>query len=447
MAGDLEGSGGTEPRRPSLLRRIAVVLTLTIALLVLILEVGSRLADRIVARRQSALDYDPKTHKSDVFDAIAFGTLDPAAKRLEDARTIPHPYLGYALKPSFHTAPDAVQQCSHNSLGFRGKETTWEKPPGVFRIVTSGGSSVYGQSESCDAAVWSQRLEDHLNEAGLGYRIEVINGGCSGYSIVENLINFATRLVDLHPDLLLHYEAINDMRCALYTRGGPVKHDNTQWRQPWPVDRTPPIEKLLEKSRTYLLWRFYCTDYRKLRPDLAYWAVVNYDPNGDPYDPAPVPDLGFETYRRNLVDLVTIARAHGTQVLLATQPLARYHLDSAPSAKKQLAGIDRIQDIEREVGRDLNVPVFELARVIEAEVQKELDQEIDRQRQADPSASTEELERRAKIRLHPDPLPKRPLEHVIFRHEVHPFDYGSELIARTLADHLLHSGLLPPKHE
>jgi lysophospholipase L1-like esterase len=430
------------PPRRGLMRRIALVLAIALAALVLALELGSRIADRVVASRKASPEFDAKSYKPGLFDKIARSTLDPA-QRLEEGRTAPHPYLGYALKPAWSTPPGARQQCSHNALGFRGKETTWEKPPRVFRIVTSGGSSVYGQSESNDAAVWSQRLEDRLNGAGLPYRIEVINGGCSGYSLVENLINFALRLVDFHPDLLIQYEAINDMRCALYTRGGAVKNDNTQWRQAWPVDRPSVLERVLEKSRTYLTWRYYCTNYAKLRPDLAFYAVVNYDPDVDLYDIEPVPDQGFDTYRRNLEELVTLAKARGVQVLIATQPLARYHLDGARSEAKQLAGIDRIQEIQRQVGKERGVPVFECARIVEAEIQKELDREIERQRSLDASADAAELERRAKRVLHPSPLPAQPLPNVLFRHEVHPFDLGSDLIAKTIAEFLLGSDLLP----
>ncbi len=446
---DLDATDGlldSSRPRPGVIKRIAILTAILLGGVILLLEFVSRLADGVVQRRTAAAGYDSKQHKPDVFDALALATIDPAAKHVQDSRLTPHPYLGYALKPSFKTDPSEFQQASHNSLGFRGKETTWAKPPGVFRIVTSGGSSVYGQSETRDAAVWSQRLEDHLNEKDLGYKVEVINGGAPGYNIFENLINFETRLVDFDPDLLIQYESINDMRCALYTRGGPVQRDNTQWRQAWPVDRPSVLERWFENSRAYLVWRRYFTNAASLREDLAYWAVRNYDPNGDPYDPDPVPDLGFQTYRRNLVELIAAARAHGTRVLIATQPLARYHLEPAPSTKKQLAGIDRIQDIQRDVGKEMDVPVFELARIIEAEVDKELAREVEHQKGLDPTAPPEELLARAKKTLHPSPLPKQPLPGVLFRHDVHPFDFGSDLIARTIADYLVGSGLVPAKH-
>ena len=162
-------------------RKVALVLLLSLALLVAILEVGSRVADGVVARAKSAPGFDPKTYEPGVLDAIALPTLDPAAQKAHDFRTIPHPYLAYALKPSWKSDPEAAQQASHNALGFRGKETTREKPPGVFRIVTLGGSSVYGQSESKDGAVWSARLEEILGVQRPGSRIEVINAGCPGY--------------------------------------------------------------------------------------------------------------------------------------------------------------------------------------------------------------------------------------------------------------------------
>ena len=411
-------------------KRVLLVAVIVFALVCLVLEIVSRIADGTEA-------------KSGLMQKLSARYLDPGAARLADARTIPHPYLGYALKPDWHSAAGAAQQCSHNSLGLRGKPTTWEKPAGTFRILTSGGSSVYGQSESKDEAVWSQRLEDLLNQAGLPYHVEVLNGGCPGYNTYENLIHFETALVDLHPDILLHYEAINDMRCALYTRGGPVQRDNTHWRAPWPVDRPSALEELLVHSRSYMIWRRFFTDYARTRSDLGYWAIVNYDSQGDPYDPSPVPDLGFACYQRNLVSLVESARAHGVQPLLVTQPLARFHLRRAPSGAKQLAGIDRIQEIERVVARERKVPLFECARVVEAAVEKQVEDETAREATTDPKLAPEEARRRAMDRLHPDPLPAQPLPGVLFRAEVHPYDLGSELIARTIADWLLQSGLLP----
>jgi hypothetical protein len=150
-----DGLGIGGPARPGVLRRIATFAGILLLGAILLVEVASRIADGVVLRREAAAGFDPKQHRRDLFDALALKKLDPGAFKFRVARTEAHPYLGYALKPAFQTDPDDAQQSSHNSLGFRGKETTWEKTPGVFRIVTSGGSSVTGRN--LHTAVWSQR--------------------------------------------------------------------------------------------------------------------------------------------------------------------------------------------------------------------------------------------------------------------------------------------------
>jgi len=413
-----------DAQRTSTVKRVLLVLAIVLALALIAFEIASRAADGIVERREAAHD--------------------------QDARAAPHPYLGYALKPGWHSRPGDPQEVRHNSLGFRGKETTYAKPPGVFRIVTIGGSSVYGQSESSDAAVWSQRLEDHLNEGAHGVHIEVVNGGCFGYNSFENLVNLEFRMMDFHPDIVLLYEAINDMRCALWNAGGPIENDNTHWRLPWPVDRPSRIEAALEKSRAFLFWRYYFTDYTAERSDIAFWAMKGWSsdmPDAYLWAGAP-PELGFVTYRRNLEDMVAVAELGGAKFVIATQALARYHLDGAASEKLQLAGFDRIQDIERDVARERRLLVIESAKVVEGALAKELEQEVEAQRKLHADEDAAALEISAKKVLHPanargvmPPLP--PPGASMFKHEVHPYDRGSELIALTIAEALSKSGLLP----
>jgi hypothetical protein len=400
-------------RRPaSIVARLLIGLLLVASGLVLAFEILSRKADGIVAERIAAGSFKPDKPK-DLWERIAFVTLDPGAKRVEDARNAPHPYLGYYLKPNFSTPPGAAQQCTHNSLGLRNRETTWKKPSGVFRIVTTGGSSVYGQSESNDLAVWSLRLEKMLNEARPDLHVEVINGGCNGWTSFEMLINLELRMMEFEPDLVLVYEAINDMRAALYTAGGPEPMpDNQHWRAPWPVDRPSALERKLEGSRLYLYWRRYSTDYWK-RQDLGFYTMTNYDPaRNDLYCRWPdgkVPDRGFETYRRNLENMVSVAERGGAKVMFATQALMRWYMTpDMECVDTQLASFERIQAIQREVARARGVALAETGAAIEAE-------------------ETRVFEATGKH---------------LFKNDVHPFDEGSELIARTVADAVLRSGLL-----
>jgi lysophospholipase L1-like esterase len=390
----------------TLLRVVAVL-----ALVCLALEVLSRLADKAT----------PATGKETpgLWQKLGFDYLDPAAARLADVRTQPHPYLGYALKPSWRTAEGATQQASHNALGFRGKETTWDKPDGTFRILTLGGSSVYGQSESKDSAVWSQRLEDLLNERKPAQRIEVVNGGVPGWTSFEMVGQLAYRGLDLAPDLVIVYEAVNDMRAALYTAAEPEpEHDNTHWRSTWPVDRPSALEKLLQHSRTYLVWRRFFTGYARERADLGYYAMTAYDPASNElycnrsrggYPGGKVPERGFLNYRRNFESLIALAHARGVKVFVATQALMEWDFPARECADVQIASLRRIQETQREVAKALGAALGETGATIEAE------------------------ERR---------VFETTGKH-LFKNDVHPFDEGSELIARTVADELVRQKLVP----
>lgn len=434
-------------RSRSLGRRVALSGSIALLLAFLVIEVGSRLADGALAARKRDPAFDARTYKPGFLDKIALDTLEygtiKRAGEQSSARNVPHPYLGYALTPGFHTPPGAPQQASHNSLGFRGRETTWAKPPGVFRIVTTGGSSVYGQSESADAAVWSQKLEDDLRAARPGANVEVINVGCNGWSSFEMLINLELRALDFQPDVVLVYEAINDMRCALYRRGGVVTRDNLQWRAQWPVDRPSSLERGLAHSRTYLVWRRYLTDYVAQRSDLGFYAITNYDPLPPPEErdfyvwykrQVPIPELGFDNYRRNVNNIISVCAARGAQVLLATQALPRWHLDEFESRNEQKDAFERIQNIEREVARDRGVALFECARIVEDAQEREIQEKVDEGAKLHPEMDRAVIE--AGIR-------KSKSRDLLFFSEVHPNDRGSALIAHTIAEYLLASDLMP----
>jgi|SRR5882672_3305214 len=332
--------------------------------------------------------------------------LDPASELMKDARVGPHPYLAYANRPNFVHEPTAKDPTSvhHNSLGFRGRETTWEKPAGTYRILCLGGSSTYGIGPSSDETNWPTRLEVHLNAAKLAKQIEVINGGCQGYSTFEMEINLAVRGVDFAPDLVICYESINDMRCALYHG---VAHDNSHWRAVWPVQRKATYEAALEKSYLFLAWRRYATDWWAQQQDLGSYVIVDFGKYGnDDYAQSTNPDLGFQNFRRNVVSIVGTARAHGADVLLVTQGIRIDDLDRFGSREAQKVGFMRVTQILGEIANERSVPFCDARSVLVAEA--------DRQRAADG---------KDRIFVRPDQR----------NGEVHMTDEGCELLAKTIA--------------
>lgn len=344
----------TEKRwRKALARRIpGVRRALTMAagsllLLVLIVEVGLRVFS---------------------FSGYTRADLSPNLEMLAKARTVGHPFMGYVMRPNYHTPPDApFGQKSHNEHGLRGPAVDLEKPDDVYRIVCVGGSSTYGNSPSSDAATWPARLEHWLNEAPLSKRVQVLNAGAPGWSTFESTVNLEFRMLEWSPDLVIVYLAINDMRCALWPN--PVS-DNSHWRAVWPVVLDTPGERLLEHSMTYLVWRKHFTDYLEHFESLNIYAIVGYDPDDpDPYERGTVPDQGFRNYERNLITLQAIARAHGAQVIFATQACDRTYI-KAKSRHNQFAGLDRCEEILRRVAAERDVILVDARAELEGEAQR-----------------------------------------------------------------------------
>jgi lysophospholipase L1-like esterase len=125
---------------------------------------------------------------------------------------IPHPYLVGVPKPSYRTQRPSKLMAhrqilvAHNSLGYRGHEISQDKPQGIKRVCTLGGSTTYCVGTSNDET-WPAVLEILL---GRGW--DVINMGVPGYTTVEYIIQTALDFSDLRPDYAVYYLGWNDIR-------------------------------------------------------------------------------------------------------------------------------------------------------------------------------------------------------------------------------------------
>jgi lysophospholipase L1-like esterase len=117
--------------------------------------------------------------------------------------------------------PGAVRRGSKidikiNSLGFRGDEFSREKPAGTIRIACIGASTTFCAEVTNNDRTWPARLQALLQARHPVVKVQVINAGVGGYVIAESLRNLERRVLPLEPDLVIFYEANNDM--ALDTR-------------------------------------------------------------------------------------------------------------------------------------------------------------------------------------------------------------------------------------
>ena len=69
-------------------------------------------------------------------------------------------------------------------------------------------------------------LEDFLNSSFDSPRFEVINAGTPGWTSAESLINLQFRLLELNPDMIIIYEAVNDTFAMRMAEEGRSDYSN-----------------------------------------------------------------------------------------------------------------------------------------------------------------------------------------------------------------------------
>lgn len=103
------------------------------------------------------------------------------------------------------------RQLNINQLGFRGAEFTVAKPDGTIRIAFLGGSTTFCSEVSSDDMAWPQRVIQALREAYPTRRFEQVNAGVPGYTLRSIMRNLDLRVARLRPDVIVIYEATNDL--------------------------------------------------------------------------------------------------------------------------------------------------------------------------------------------------------------------------------------------
>jgi lysophospholipase L1-like esterase len=120
-----------------------------------------------------------------------------------------NPILEYELRPG--SSHDGI---TINSSGFRDREFTRAKPPGIFRIAAIGDSVSFGLWVPQHTSYPKQLevlLNDQLADRSAPYsRIEVLNFGVTGYNVTQVVENLRTRVLDYDPDLIVYGYVLND---------------------------------------------------------------------------------------------------------------------------------------------------------------------------------------------------------------------------------------------
>lgn len=322
-----------------------------------------------------------------------------AGLSVSEALYVPHPFVGYVLRPGAVAQPGSPVPFHVNSLGFRGAEIAFAKPPGTLRVATLGGSTTWcqGADEDTWPAVLEALLRQRLPAGGPFTDVEVINAGVSGYTSLESFANLKTRVLPLQPDIVVVYHAVNDAR---FIGHGSFKADYTHVRRPYRVPLPAASDVLFSWSRAYGWLRPRLGLSTANLYDLVYWER----PEG--LERASDVEAGIANFRRTLSEIVAVARVNGCEPVLSVFAYTTRRPLGAAQEYLERVGfrlVDRLNDVSREVAQRQGTPLVDV---------------------------------RAAVGDHP----------AMFRDAVHFSDQGARVVAQAVADTLsalLREGLRP----
>jgi lysophospholipase L1-like esterase len=95
-----------------------------------------------------------------------------------------------------------------NSLGYRDREHTLDKPAGTYRIAVLGDSIAAGYRIERTEDAFPEKLEALLRASGL--TVEVLNFGVTGYNTAQEVETLRARALRFDPDLVILAYCHND---------------------------------------------------------------------------------------------------------------------------------------------------------------------------------------------------------------------------------------------
>ncbi len=270
--------------------------------------------------------------------------------RALQSNIIPVPYVSYVPDPAYE---------GHNSLGYRGPEFEIPKPKDTFRIVTMGGSTTYSTGTTADES-YPAFLQSILRDE-YGYtNVEVINAGVTGYTTWEILAAYAFRVVELEPDMLIYYGAVNDLvvreRNSVDCYRGLNPQRGLNGNRGLFVERNAPLpaSALYRLAAIQLNWMD-----NPLALDSSFESTrvqCESDPGGFTLGKRLIANAPIY-YERNIRNLMTLAKSHGLQPILSSWV---YN----PEANRPLLwqqSIAQHNAVTLQLASDMEIPYIDLA--------------------------------------------------------------------------------------
>ncbi len=224
----------------------------------------------------------------------------------------PHPLLYWWNRPNvknFENYSDG-NVGSINSQGFRYyRDMPSYKVENEYRIFVLGNSSAFGVGVD-DDKTFAAHLERMLGETfGAKYKICCVNAACPGHTTYQNVIEFKTMILPLHPDMVI---IANNNDAALEY----IEEKERACRNPF----IRQLNIILYNSDYYLL-------FQRLILDLNITYLTN---SMKTEKPKLVHRVSLDDYKANIKEMIKLGEYNKCKVIFVNMPVNYVTLQKLP---------------------------------------------------------------------------------------------------------------------
>jgi lysophospholipase L1-like esterase len=265
---------------------------------------------------------------------------------------------GKILKPA---QPGDKIFWSSNSWGFRGTEFSREKPKGIIRIVCLGASTTEGSQS--DTETYPYYLQQEITKALPEKKFEVINAGHHAFGIRDLLELLKQRVFPLNPDIILFYEASNNIAFHEFVR----LPRSCQIGECWPATYGETYRWFYDHSAMFVMLTNRLGMNDRIPPQKAHWFDVSRPKKSEIAYREGLAEIVRETKKRNIAivlsSFVTLANPN-LRVSHAANPLVFDDLYKIwyPVTAGEISQIyDRFNRQSKEVAEEYGIPYADVA--------------------------------------------------------------------------------------
>jgi lysophospholipase L1-like esterase len=233
------------------------------------------------------------------------------------------------------------------------------KPVGTYRIALLGGSVTY-ENDTPMKQTFGAYLEEYAGGIFPDRRIEILNAAVGGYNSADGFARFHFKVLDYSPDMVLINFDVNDIWPRAFAKEFTNDYRNARIIMSQRHNPTPTELKWLRRS-AFLRVLYFRYVLKGALPNIMEMTYVSsntalYMEN--------FKRSSSSAFRRNIEDMVYIAKGRGITPVLVTTPLhATMYKPDDPYYVLVLGGREH-NEVVRDIAQKENVTLIDLEKMI-----------------------------------------------------------------------------------